>query len=228
MGQPALSGLYRCEVRWKRTTGVASDDQTNTFFVGTDTGSSADLLNSCISMATDMRNFLDNLMPLALFDPTILAEVLIFDMLDAEPRIPVGTFTLSSASLSTSQPLPEEVTAVISYYAEPVSGQSMRQRRGRMYLPTFTVDALDATSSTIWDSTTVGIIHDLGIAMKGAAEFYDCALTVFSRVAAAAAGGSLLDQARAGASYVLAGWVDNEPDTQRRRGRPGGTKTAWS
>jgi len=227
MAQNDLSGLYRTEVRWIRSTGVSSDDQTNTFFVGTDTGTSADLLNSCTSIVTDMRNFLDNLMPSVLFNDSPLLTYLVFDMLDPEPRTPIFVDSLDTASLNGFQPLPEECSAVVSYQAEPVSGQSQRQRRGRMYMPTFSVDSLDFTQSTIWDAATVGVLVDMMTAIKGAAEFYDCALTVFSRVAAAAAGGSTLDQAQAGASYIINGWVDNEPDTQRRRGRPGGSKTVW-
>lgn len=228
MSEAALTQLIRCEVRWKRSTGVASDDQLNTFFVSTATVSRAAVSGACLGAAQTMRNFCDDHMPSSLFNDTPVSEVMTFDMLEPEPRVPVDVQNNNTVSLTGFQGLPEEVSMVVSYQGVPISGQSMRQRRGRMYLPTFSVNDLDATTSTVWKATAVADVVDMMTAIKNDLEASGCHLVVFSRVAAAAAGGTLLNQARAGATIVNNGWVDNEPDTQRRRGRPGGTKTAWS
>lgn len=228
MSEAALTQLVRCEVRWKRTTGVASDDQLNTFFVSTSSIALGGVNDGAQGAAATMRNYLDGTLPDALFTPTPIAEVTTFNMLDPEPRVPIEVITMNAGALSSSQPLPEEVSMVVSYQAVPISGQSMRQRRGRMYLPTFSVDQLDADTSTKWSSSTVGAFATMMESIRDDLEAADLHLVVFSRVAAAAAGGTLLNQAKAGATIVNNGWVDNEPDTQRRRGRPGGTKTAWA
>jgi hypothetical protein len=228
MAEPALFTLVRCEVRWKRTTGVASDDQLNTFFVSSATEGTAPLSDAAQGAAANMRNYLDSRMPASLFTSTPIAEVTTFNMLDPEPRVPIEVITMDTVSLSAAQALPEEVSLVVSFQGVPISGQSMRQRRGRMYLPTMVVTELDDNTSTIWKDNAVSNAVDMMTAIKSDLEAASCHLVVFSRVAAAAAGGTLLNQARAGATIVTNGWVDNEPDTQRRRGRPGGTKTVWS
>lgn len=228
MSEAALTQLVRCEVRWKRTTGVASDDQLNTFFVSATTGAVGPVSDGAQGAAATMRNFIDSQMPASLFTSTPVAEVTTFNMLDPEPRVPIEVITMNSVSLSGSQALPEEVSMVVSYQGVPISGQSMRQRRGRMYLPTFVVTQLDEDTSTIWNSAVVANAASMMENIRDDLEAADLHLVVFSRVAAAAAGGTLLNQAKAGATIVNNGWVDNEPDTQRRRGRPGGTKTAWS
>lgn len=228
MSYPTLTGLLRCEIRWKRLTGVARDDQINTFFVGTSTLSDPDLLTAAQGAQVNMRNFLDGFMSSHIFAGAPLAHRLIFNMLDAEPRIPIDEGDMGAGSLSAAEALPEEVSMVVSFEGPHISGESQRRRRGRMYLPTFTVDDVTHTTSVVWASGAVSNAVAMMEALTGDLETAGAHLVVFSRVAAAAAGGTLLNQARAGATIVSNGWVDDEPDTQRRRGRPSGTRTAWT
>lgn len=228
MAESSLINLCRAEIRWHRTTGVARDDQINTFFVGTDTENFVDLETATIGAIATIRNAIDGFMSSLLFTGAPLATYYTFNMLDAEPRQPQTVADMGAGTLSGAQPLPEEVTMVASFQGVPISGQSQRRRRGRLYLPTFTVDDLDASSSTIWDPDTIAAMCTMMSDVKDVLLTANCALSVFSRKAASDAGGTLLNQAKAGTTYVQSGWIDNEPDTQRRRGRNGGTKTQWT
>jgi hypothetical protein len=225
---PGLVHLIRNEVRWLRTTGDSADDQINTFFTSSNVDDRQALLDASVAFIASFRTFIDGLMPSALFTSAPLLHYLQFDMLEAEPRAAVAEGDAGAGALSGSQPLPEECSMVLTLDSPHVSGQSQRRRRGRMYLPTFTVDALDATTSTIWDQSVIDVVTTWIPDAIAALEDADCNLVIFSRVEAAEDGGTLLQQARAGATVVTRGWVDNEPDTQRRRGRDGGTRSAWS
>lgn len=227
MSLPGLVHCIRNEVRWLRTTGDPADNQINTFFTAIQTDDRQALLDASVAFIASYRTFVDELLPSALFTSSPLLHYLQFDMLEAEPRVPVAEGDAGAGTLSSAQPLPEECSMVLSLDTPHVSGQSQQRRRGRMYLPTFSVDAIDSTTSTIWDPDVVDTVTTWIAGAVDGLESADCHLVVFSRVEAAAAGGTLLNQARAACTVVDHGWVDNEPDTQRRRGRRNGTRTAW-
>lgn len=133
------------------------------------------------------------------------------------PPTAVSSFTLGGPSDTSA--LPMEVAACLSYRSSTATVPD-RRRRGRVYLGPLNHDAIHygtgVTPPTLSDAFT------LAMASAGAALAGDATLNgegiwwaVFSR-------------AQAQSFIIDSGWVDNEPDTQRRRGIDATARTPWS
>ncbi len=127
-----------------------------------------------------------------------------YDLADPEPRAPVLTF---AANLSPSgAPLPTECSLVMSFQAAQSSGIPQARRRNRVYLPFFN------TGSNFTDGRPAGAVltdvTNAGAALLAASgpSSGDWQWIVYSPT------DNQFD-------LVDNGWVDNEWDTQRRRGR---------
>ena len=129
-------------------------------------------------------------------------EVRYYDLADLEPRVPeIRTFSKGAAAVA-GQHVPLEATVVLSFHGEPpITGR----RRGRVYIGPLNDDAVSAGDGTNPPRVGSGITTAL-----------------------ATAAGAFLDEQngwRIRSSVpsenfvpVVGGWVDNELDTQRRRG----------
>lgn len=141
-------------------------------------------------------------------------EYKLYDLTDPEPRAPVqeGTWSLASAPAGTA--LPPEVSLCLSYQAPKISGVPQARRRGRIYLGPFNT----ASSSAGRPSATL-ITQTIALGQKvlddGVASAGDWNWAVYSSILG-------------GTADVTNGWVDNEFDTQRRRGRVATTRTVFS
>lgn len=128
----------------------------------------------------------------------------LFDLDDPEPRVPtdVGSATLNPGSGSA---LPTEVALCLSFQANPISGTPQGRRRNRVYLPFFNAAANDASGRP--STAVVNAINTAADTLWDASEAAaDWSWVVYSPTDVAA--------------YAIDnGWVDNEWDIQRRRGR---------
>lgn len=126
---------------------------------------------------------------------------------DPKPRAPVyvGSLTLGAASVNTS--LPFEVAVCGSFRAAPISGIPAGRLRNRIYLGPLTTGAMTSTASLPSRPTTV-LQGDLARAFAG----------LFARNTADFAWCGYSGVAQLGWVPDIA-WVDNEFDTQRRRGQ---------
>jgi len=139
-------------------------------------------------------------------------EITAYNDLDPTPRPPVLT-TVATIVPSAGVPLPPEVSLCLSFQGTRLAGTPQAQRRGRVYLPFFGETGNDT----------------------------DGRPTPAMVTALAAAGGALLTASTAAATWawltystvapgytqVVNGWVDNEWDTQRRRGRAATSRTTF-
>lgn len=127
-----------------------------------------------------------------------------YSLADPMPRQPINeeTFTLGQAAAADSLPL--EVAACLSYHALPVSGSAMRRRRGRVYIGPLTTLAVTEVGQV--PMVSLDLQNTLAEAAKFLQSVTSNAWAVWSRAD---------DVLRP----VVGGWVDNEFDTQRRRGR---------
>lgn len=137
-----------------------------------------------------------------------------YNMTDPKPRAPVEVRTVSSFTKGSGT-LPTEVAICFSFQGERVSGEDQARRRGRVYI--------GPLSSTVMASDSIYI--DSG-----------------DRDTLATAAGTLVTASEASITYkwcvysptteelveVTNGWIDNAPDTQRRRGIPSASRTLWS
>ena len=136
-----------------------------------------------------------------------------YDKADPEPRAPrvtgVGNLTPGGAL-----GLPTEVALCVSFQSVALSGTPQARRRGRIFLP-FIEAAQNATDSRPSASMVNGVAaaaDALVTASKAATTWLWC---VYSPTTGQS-------------TEVDNGWVDNEWDTQRRRGRERTTRTLFS
>ena len=200
---------YRAQVVLASTSGVYADYSTNTLYFEGD--SLADLPD----IATAIKAFYNSLVTYA--SPLVAQNghvIKFYDMGDPEPRAPVllDNWNLTSAPAGTA--LPGEVAMCVSYQAAQVSGQPQARRRGRFYYGPLDVSALNTDGRPLPAFVT---------AMKNAAQSLLTAGTTdptwtwvqYSRT-------------NDGFADVANGWVDNEWDTQRRRGRDYTSRTTFT
>lgn len=138
-----------------------------------------------------------------------------YNRADPKPRVPLLAFSALHATVSptTLQHIPMDVAMCLSYHASP---PVTRRRRGRIYL---------------------GGVMDDWLVEGGpgtAPRFNIAANTVATRVAAAAnilmahaVGWSIWSEAAGSSARIVGGYVDTEPDTQRRRGVTTPSKLGW-
>lgn len=127
-----------------------------------------------------------------------------YDLADPEPRAPKAerTFTLS---LGTNT-LPPEIALCLSFQANQVSGQPQARRRGRVYLGPWSPGVTQSNTGRP-TSGLVDAIRDAAQVLLDASQ---------------AAGGwawQIFSPTNNNSPLVDNGWVDDEWDIQRRRGR---------
>lgn len=134
------------------------------------------------------------------------STIKMYDLGDAQPRVPFHVSTIDLGAGSGAAPLPEEVAVCLSYHSAFTSGAPRARRRGRVFLGPFTTTTLNLdVGNTIVDG---GMITDT---LAGA-----------TRLLAAGsdqAYWALYSPTDNAAFAVTGGWVDNAFDIQRRRGR---------
>lgn len=139
----------------------------------------------------------------------------IYHMGDPEPRSPIAEADTGTLDGENSGGLPTEVAVCLSYRAAYVSGEPPARRRGRIFLGPLTTDTLDALTDYVRPSG--GLREAMATAAADTANqlvTVGAPWQVFSRV----------DDA---IRPVIGGWVDNEWDTQRRRGREATSRLDW-
>jgi hypothetical protein len=123
---------------------------------------------------------------------------------DPKPRAPIAEYEFVIPAPSGS-PLPLEIAAVLSYEAAQISGVPQARRRGRVYLGPFNGGVIDTAGRFATAFLTT---------MTGAAE-----VILTASLASTTWKWSTHSQVLGTGAEVMSGWMDNEPDTQRRRGR---------
>ncbi len=131
---------------------------------------------------------------------------------DPTPRAPVLTnfYTLGPVG---SAPLPPEVSLCVSFQGPKVSGQPQARRRGRIYLP-FMDEANNGVDGRPSSAMVTAIAGAAGTLLAASNAATTWTWEVFSTVS----GGNVT---------ITEGWVDNEWDTQRRRGRKATARTTF-
>lgn len=148
---------------------------------------------------------------------TNVVSIKYYNMADPSPRLPVGTFAVPITPTAAAQNLPEEVAVVASFSAAPVSGANMARRRGRIYLGPLNFSAI--TSSTGDSLVQVNPPYRTAIAN---------ACTAMANTTTNIADWVIYSQADNAPYFVASGWIDVQPDVQRRRGHKLSGRTTWT
>lgn len=146
----------------------------------------------------------------------------VFDLSHDKPRQPIheeGLQVLDTGADSAAR----ELCVVLSYRATYISGVSPKRRRGRIYVGPWAAGLVNTTTGLIASSVVAGVRlagEDLLAASDASADY---TWIVYSPTTDTAGTGEPTT-----GFPVVAGWVDNEVDVQRRRGRPQpGVKSAF-
>lgn len=210
---------YRCQVVFPMFTNFPSDVITNTLhfdpLTPLDMAATAAIVNPLLR--TFYNSIYDTTYPMANYMVPLIAEFRWYDLAAPPPRAPLvfdAGLTLSTAVSN----VPTEVAMVLSFQAPQVSGSPQARRRGRIYLGAL-------TSAWISNGSTSSFPNFNG----GARANVTTAASTFAN--ACTAGGvrwsvwSPTDQASA---LVTNGWVDDSPDTQRRRSVDPSLRLTWT
>lgn len=129
-----------------------------------------------------------------------------YNLADPLPRRPIATYSTGLGTLQTVQGLPAEVSCVLSFQGQPVSGVPQAQRRNRIYLPPVGVGTLTGTSGRTWSTTFTTAVKNGAAALLTASD-------------AASDWTWMVRSSKTSATTpVVSGWVDDAFDIQRRRG----------
>jgi hypothetical protein len=200
---------YQLQCITKTVSGVAEDYATNTLYVTADDPSALAL--AVAAVGARYSGFSSN-QPSAIVVALGGLEIKTYDMADPKPRQVVSSTSFNLSPVA-GDPLPTEVALVLSYRAAAASGTPVARRRGRIYLPFLTEANSDTTGRP---STTI---------VNSAVSFG--ALLLAASVAAATWNWVQHSTVDGTFTAVNAGFVDNEWDTQRRRGRKRTSRSLW-
>lgn len=128
-----------------------------------------------------------------------------YDMADPKPRNPVAEVTWNLGAALTGTTMPPEVSLCLSYQAARISGEAQARRRGRVYIGPLNINSIAPSGRPT--STVLAAWDTAGTALLAAS------------VAASVWKWKQASTVSLGFADVANGWVDDEFDTQRRRGR---------
>lgn len=128
-----------------------------------------------------------------------------YDRADPVPRAPRFEDTFNLSSNPVGSPAPPELALCVSFQASPFSGIPQARRRGRVYLGFFDVAVIGTTGRPSSTLNTAAVAFGQGL-LDASQAAPDWEWVVWSTTN--------------GAPYIITnGWVDDEFDIQRRRGR---------
>lgn len=232
--------IIRAQVALAPSNGLPEDVTVNTFHFST-----ADLASGTLdSIQTALKAFY-NVIPTATggtvaltsFMSTQVAQnghqITMYDMADATPRVPIREHTWNFALAPNGQPLPGEISLVLSFQGDKVSGEKQARKRGRIYFGRLETDALSGGRPT---GTILANLAAAGETLRVASEFTpEWTWIVLSQAfdgTLRLPGGEVVPhptRAAYGQTFaaVTNGWVDNDFDIQRRRGVAATARTLW-
>lgn len=212
------SNDYLAQVELATESAIPADNIINTFaftWVPSGTPSGADYLDLAASLSGFYQawtTFRSRTVP-----STGNHQVKIYRLSDPSPRVPVATLPISvgTGSASTDR-FPVEVACCLSIRANVSSGEHAARRKGRIFIGPLvsgasqnTLDGYPRPSPTFRTALANAADELLTSTLSG-----DWAWSVWSRVD---------DELFS----VVGGWIEDEWDTQRRRGPMGTVRTIW-
>lgn len=137
-----------------------------------------------------------------------------FRRADPIPRQPFEDFTWNLVGSMGTTPLPPEVAICTSFQGAPTSGVNQARRRGRIYLGPLAQTTM-GTDGRVSSATVTQLVAAAQTLLTASDTALNWSWSVYSPTSG---GGVIVDN----------GWIDNEFDTQRRRGRKPTTRTTFT
>jgi len=201
--------VFRAQVELQMTSGVPADTAVNTWHADDIGGQGA-----VADLATDIGAFYGDIVSIY---PDSVAQnnhvIKVYELADAEPRIPVLETTFNFPTVPNGDPLPHQVAICLSAQGVRISGTNQASRRGRLYLGPLDSGRVDSEGRVGAGTATLlqGAAQDLGTALT--ADSWDW--VIWSPTLSEAA-------------IVTNGWIDDTFDIQRRRQRTPLSRTTFT
>lgn len=146
------------------------------------------------------------------------ASVKVFRLADPTPRVPI-ILSMNLNEGTGPTPIPTEVACVMTWQAEPESGVRYQRLYNRVYLPGMMTAYMDVSAADQFPRFTGAFTGRIAAAAKVMAD--NASSSTAQWVQVSSAGGVTAVRPIAG------GWVDNGPDTQRRRSVLANSRFTW-
>lgn len=217
-----MAGIYQTQVSIPYFTALAEDVVTNVWhheWGEVDPPSPTEWATFEDSLASFYETVFASTIAMGPWMKPNLTRMRTYKLEDPPPRVPVRDLVVPMTALVDSAGIiPTEVAVCLSYQGTRMSGEPQARRRGRLYL-----GGLGNTCITGGTTSTFPRVNPtMRTQMVTAAEDHvEVAATtgmtwgVWSRV----------DQLFIPA---VSGWIDDAPDTQRRRGQATSARTTWA
>lgn len=213
---------YLLEVTIPYMTGIARDVVVNTFHMNFVDHPPTDA--DFDGVRTALENFYEGIYHTSgfiRFAPWINVDgstIKIYNLNDPIPRpaVYMNSFVIQNSSPIADSDLPPEVAICLSYQAVQLAGVSQARRRGRIYLGGIGTGVAhgSTTEFPIVNITNRNAIAIAAVGLIAELTTVGWVWVVYSRIGATSA-------------VIHDGWVDDAPDTQRRRGRNSVARTLW-
>lgn len=198
--------IQRAQVTIYPTSNTVRDAATNTFYFDC-----TNTLANYQEIALRLGVFYQSLV--GLYSNLVrqsLHDVKVYNNAAAAPNPPVFSTTFAFPTAPAGSPLPTECAIVSSFKSPTVPGVSLARQRGRIYL-----GPLNTNTSGTDARPTNATLTTVSNAMQALNTDRDPRWVVWSAT-------------QNDFFPITQGFIDNEYDTQRRRGRRSTTRTVWS
>lgn len=200
-----MAGIWRAQVELAEDSGLPEDVTVNTWHFAYIDAGGANPAAALIAFYQAIDTYLaENL--------TGDGNIKFYDLADPEPRTPIGvvpfTFTPGTSNL------PAEVALCQSYRAQIESGGSPARRKGRNFIGPLADDALASATGRPDSAFMLALANAAAAVLAASAAASNWDWVVYSPT----------DNV---ARLVVAGWVDDEFDTIRSRGKRATSRINW-
>lgn len=212
--------LYRCDVVLPMFTGDPSDIIVNTYHFESTANLETFAVNTEVFLGGFYRDLYGPTGDRAAYIDWNNVRARCFDLADPTPRVPVESppfFTGNPGTNATT--IPTEVAVVLSFQSAGLPGEVYQRRYNRVFLGAVPSVWFSAASASKFPTIDTGRLNLMADSMKALQALTDGPETLWVQVSNATGSTRTLP--------VIGGWVDNSPDTQRRRSVDSTLRVTW-
>lgn len=210
-------------------TNIPRDVSVNTLHFDVTTSDSAATAQAIATATTQLYNLsaVGRTNPIAYYIAGVVsrtanaARVKIYNMDLPKPRPPILEHPWTLGPAASGNNLPLEVSIVSSFQGDLSAGVPQARRRGRVYLGPLGAHAVSQGSGSAFPQVVEGVRLDIA----GAFSDYSSAIPVATD---GDAQWCVWSRVNSDLVRITNGWVNNEPDTQRRRQSQPTSRSTWS
>lgn len=211
-----MATTIRVQASHASVSGIPADACVNVWHFR---GLATDPIDAAVASVNALETFYEGVQDL--FCANTMSGVITYkayDLLDAEPRVPIHTRTSEPIDPTAGDGLPTECAITVSFGGSAESGLPQRRRTGRVYIGALSTGVTTTVTGFVQVASTARAI--IQSAAHSLIADVDPLVTIWSVFSPTTAGATPWDASALfnATTYVTEGYIDNALDTQRRRG----------